>query len=354
MGDDTAVRRLIEMLSAFYTEGRAVEEDLTCSLTSEFLWNIRDVLFTKQIVVFSRWQIFFDVGCEEMLSSPEMYLRNVFYACLQDALVNLNIFERFLSAFALILRISVETRHRKGLNFCKLVPDVFMEFYKKELKKPFGRCGGFRRFVEYINNPNYLESKCIGRNLSYSYDPNASVNEIPEDLREKACRMIQEGGDFPRRFNFVEAEMDKNSSSLAKKVLEITRIEFLPLPSEFLPKPSDDNISLYDVIRQKIARIAESLNIPVTFEKVGDSELTSERCPSLNSDSKTNDDAPGQMADNARYENIIEAVIRHNHSKSSCHGKSKGRIQTEADGILEHLRSTIKCLIEVLDEYDKE
>ncbi|GBN78756.1 hypothetical protein AVEN_2019-1 [Araneus ventricosus] len=107
-------------------------------------------------------------------------------------------------------------------------------------------------------------------------------------------------------------------------------------------------------LRKKIAQLPEEPKILEAVEKVGDSKSTSELCPSLNSDSETNDDAPGQMADNARYENIIEAVIRHNHSKSSCHGKSKGRIQTEADGILEHLQSTIKCLIEVLDEYDKE
>ncbi|GBL95625.1 hypothetical protein AVEN_22121-1, partial [Araneus ventricosus] len=140
-----------------------------------------------------------------------------------------------------------------------------------------------------------------------------------------------------------------SSSNLARSVLEITNPEFIPIPSD-----GDLNESLSDSIQQKIAQLPEGPEILETVEKVGDSESTSERCPSLNSDSETNDDAPGQMADNARYENIIEAVVRHNHSKSSCHGKSKGRIQTEADGIMEHLQSAIKSLIAVLVEYYKE
>ncbi|CAL1298965.1 unnamed protein product [Larinioides sclopetarius] len=346
MGDDTSVRRLVEMLSAFYTEGRAVEEDLTCSLTSEFLRNIQDVLFTKEIVVFLRWRFFFDLSCEGMLLSPEMYLRYVFYACLEDARVNLHIFERFLSAFALIFRLTLEIYYRTQMNFCKLVPDIFMVFYEKELKGPFGRRNGFHRFVEYINNPSYLESECIVRSVSYFYNYKLSLYQIPKDLLEKASKIKPDSEDLPKSFNFLRDEIDLDSSSLAKKVLEITKTEFIPLQ-----KDVNSNASLSNLIQHKTAQIAERLEM---LEKIGDSDSTSEPRPSLNCDSETNGDAPAQMVDNARCNNIIEAIIKYNHSKSSSNDNTNNRIQEEANGVLDHLKITVKSLLEVLDEYDKE
>ncbi|CAL1298964.1 unnamed protein product [Larinioides sclopetarius] len=347
MVNDTAIRRLVEMISAFYTEGRTVKEDLACSLTSEFLRNIQDVLFTKQIVLYSRFSKFFSDKREEMLSSPQMYVKYIFYACLQDDLIHRIVFEKFLNAFALILRIIIETSLKTKINFCRSVPDIFMVLFEEKFSKPFGSCKVFRRFLQYINNPRYLEAKCVERNISRSYDPNVSIERIPEILREKARQMLPYE-QKPSISDFLESIIDHHSSSLANNVLEIIGTEFP------LKKDVDLNASPSNLIQHKTTRIAESLTRLKMYEKIGDSKSTPEPCKSLNFDSKTSHDALGQISDKARYESIIEAVIRHNHSKSSCRMQLKGRNQTEADRILEHLKSTINSIVEVLDEYDKE
>ncbi|KAF8771756.1 hypothetical protein HNY73_019131 [Argiope bruennichi] len=335
MGDDIAIRRLAEILSAFYVEGKVHEEDLTYSITKKCLQNIKNILLIKQVIIYSRWVHSFDTF-PVCLSSPEMYLRYVLFACRQEVYMNLKIFERFLSVFCLLICITGEMFNKTKVNFRKVIPDIFMLLYEKEMKKTFERCGGFLRFIEYINSHEYLEVK-NDNYLIFCYKPNSTP---PEDFRKQMEKVIRKEHKFTRAFKFEDAERDLSCLLWAQTIFKRTGIK----PPSLL-EDSDLKEELYE---QKIEQPEEEGILEV---EVKTSEVTLKNCSNLNSDSETCN-LVRQIEDEEWYENVIEAVIRYNYSKSSDHTNKKNKIQKEVDDILKSLKEKIMSLYEIIAEYE--
>ncbi|GBL55488.1 hypothetical protein AVEN_123185-1 [Araneus ventricosus] len=349
MEEDASVRILVELIS---TKKRTDTEEIiarnptipTYLLTEDFSKKIEDITRLRALIVLHRWHSFFDNCYRKMLSSHEMYLTFVMFVCISEQRYHQNIFDSFMSVCILVNLLNDETRAKTGVNFSHLNPDIVMVFYLNELKSIFCRRGGFQRLVEYIRSHRLVRGKC-NKNNPLSPDGSTAVlkKEIPNKFK-KELRVM-----FRNITNPDEVANDERSIYLANLVLSISSIELPTLPSY------TDLIKRLVASRKhyarKIAGKKEKTETTVKFETLN---VDLDACSSSISDSNTNYDAKHQE-NIERYEGIIQAVKRHNHSRSSSgHENANNRIQEEADGVLEHLKDTIKSLVEVLDEYDNE
>ncbi|GBM74042.1 hypothetical protein AVEN_57836-1 [Araneus ventricosus] len=362
MDDDTSVRILLGMI--FDKQVLGAEEMIarnpsipTCLLTEDIIRSTKNVLRIRSSVVLYRWKTFFDTCYKMMLSSHEMYLTFVMFACISEHKSNQNIFESFISVCALAKRLSNEILQKTGVNLCDLNPDIVTVFYQYQLKGMFCESGGFQRLVEYIRKHRYLKWK-LSKHYYVSNDTSTDlikaikvlkrVKAIETDFDEKLEKELRRERVIEKKTNPDEASRDTTSIFLAKEVLSTTLVELPTLTS--LP---DLVKSLIAYRKKKITENSKEKRRTEADEKLQASNVALPGCSSSNSESTTNYDAKRQ--ENFEWnENIIQAVIRHNHSKSSGHEKANKRIQEEAEGVLEHLKDTIKSLIEVLNEYDKE
>ncbi|KAF8771755.1 hypothetical protein HNY73_019130 [Argiope bruennichi] len=348
MEDDTVVRNLVEILVKVNTEVKSTEVVLISPITKEFLQNINEVLFTKLIFTRKRWERFFNVFPDKMLSSPEMYLKYVIYACRQEASMYLKIFERFLSVFSLLIYITRETLKRTEVNFFKIVPDVFMVIYEKEMKESFHKCGGFHQFSKYVNNPKYLEMKSIRKYRTSYQGSNVSIPEVYSIPRSQFEKISREEKELPTNFNLEDGSKDLPSGFWAKKILQRKGIEFPSILNNAGLKAK--------LFEQEMAQLFEEKKIVEAEVKAMEESLGQSLV--LNFDSEIYhllrqvvDKTDGQMA---WHENIIEAVIKYNHSKSSNHMNKKNTILKEVEKILEHLKETIMHLIEIVDKCEND
>ncbi|GBN78083.1 hypothetical protein AVEN_3093-2 [Araneus ventricosus] len=230
------------------------------------------------------------------------------------------------------------------MDFRDLHTDAFIVLYDNVMKNTFCKNGGFRRLVEYISGHRYLTWKWNCKDPVSPDHPTCVKSQ--EDIKKKVKKELR--GRVVKR---TEAELEAihaTSTFLAQKVLSTTSVELPTFPS------NPDMIKCLAASRnEETAGKTERESIIKAAARFADMDETRQGCSSSNSDSKTNH-AINQNGDNARYENTIQAVIRHNHSRSSGHTNSDNQVQKEADGILEQLKETIKSFITVLEEYDKE
>ncbi|GBL98221.1 hypothetical protein AVEN_212971-1 [Araneus ventricosus] len=344
MEEDTSVRILVELISTKKNTEEIIARNPTIRtylLTEDFSKKMKDIIHLRTLIAYQRWNLFFDNCYRKMLSSHEMYLTFVMFVCISEQRYHRNIFDSFISVCILVNLLNEETLAKTGVNFCHLNPDIVMVFYLNELKSIFCRRGGFRRLVEYIRSHRFVRGKC---NKNNSLSPDGSTAALETDIPKKFKKELRRV--FMNITNPDEVANDARSIYLANLVLSISSVELPTLPSY------TDLIKRLVAFRKndarKIAEEKEKIETAVKFETLN---VDLHACSS--SDSNTNYDAKHQE-NIERYEDIIQAVKRHNHSRSSGHENANNRIQEEADGVLEHLKDTIKSLMEILDEYDNE
>ncbi|KAF8771758.1 hypothetical protein HNY73_019133 [Argiope bruennichi] len=315
-----------------------------CLLTREFSQSMQNVLTMRQMMVFWRWWKFFDTCCPKMLSSHEMYLKYVAYACLKEHECNRNIFDSFISVCALLKNMCNETLRKTGIDFCEANPFIFMVFYRNVLREVFHRRGGFQRLVEYIRDHRYSKWKYQRKGLISLDDPNAPDNDMHIDLTEKLKNELKREHIFETVIDLDEILSDKSSSILARVMLRTMEAQLPPLPSY-----QDLVKRLVDYRKKEISKKRRDEAV-AKFEALEDA-FQEYSC--FNSDPKANI-VSKQKENKRRSENIIQAVIKYNRSKHSVQANSNTPIHQEADRILKHLEGTIKSLIEIIDEYVSE
>ncbi|CAL1298970.1 unnamed protein product [Larinioides sclopetarius] len=279
-----------------------------------------------------------------MLSSHEMYLTFVMFACISERACSENIFESFTSVCALVELLCDETLEKTGVNFCDLKPKIIEMFYHLELKEVFCRPHlGFQRFAEFIRSHRYLRWK-LNKNYSASSDgPTDAINSI-QRFDEKIKKELRRDRVIEKEINPDEVARDKTSRYFAEAVLRFIKIKLPTLPS------------YQDVLKSVIAHKKNEKAKPIEEKRGIEAAETLENIneslhggSSPNSELKSNYN-PKHEDTIERYEKIIQAVIRYNHSKSSSNENASNRNQKEADEVLKHLKEKIESLTEVLDK----
>ncbi|CAL1289874.1 unnamed protein product [Larinioides sclopetarius] len=346
MEDDASVRKLVELIfnKQFKNISEATALDLSIAaslLTNDFLLRMQAVLNMKQMILNYAYREF--IAKNSAITSYSYYLKLVMPSCLAEHESHRNIFESFISVCVLLKLFSDGTFKATGMDFGYLNTRLFIAFYDCVMKNTFRENGGFRVLVEYISSHCYLTWKWNWKDLSPEYLSHVMTREdikmeIKKELTMNLVQRSEEDVKAIRAFG----------DTLAQTVLSTMSVNLSNLTNNI------------DVIKcsvapgnEEIARDTERKRIIKTAARFVDLDETDQGCSSSNSDSKTKFTV-NQNRDDKRYENTIQAVIRHNRLRSSGYGKSNNRIQKEADGIFEHLKDMIESLISVLDNYEKE
>ncbi|CAL1298968.1 unnamed protein product [Larinioides sclopetarius] len=178
------------------------------------------------------------------------------------------------------------------------------------------------------NVPNSIdESDPVRIELDSSKNKVEQLNSHPVSLKQP---------------NDIKATMEANALSFAQDVLS-TKSDELPT----LPAQSDLIARLDASSKKEVTKTSGKDETALTSEI---SNVASHGSSSSSFDSKNNSD-PTHQKNIEPYENIIQAVIRYNHSKSSSNVNANKRIQKATDNVLEHCKDKIESLIEVLDKW---
>ncbi|GBM74033.1 hypothetical protein AVEN_57830-1 [Araneus ventricosus] len=333
--------------------------------TKDFFQNIRTLLIAKKSLVLKRWQNFFQNSCLNALSTHEMYLRYIMFACDIEIIFSDNIFDRILSVFALVINFNIETLINSGVNFCELSVDIFMVFYKSALKKSFYMQGGFEQFAEYLRIC-HKELAC----KNYNHNDLEKVPYNPNFIKHK---------------DVIESTI---CESLAKEVLSTTKIK---LPT--LTNLADLYVRLQAARQQKAFILAafskretndtaterETTATPSkrgTAEVASTSEMSERDSKQKAADTdwkrKNTKASPIREIESSQWranlptnsvkhkthldwlENIAETHAKYINTKCSDTSHANSRFHKEADKFLKQLKDMIITLIDALEDYDEE
>ncbi|GBM74040.1 hypothetical protein AVEN_57835-1 [Araneus ventricosus] len=173
-----------------------------------------------------KWETFLVMNIRNMLSSHEMYLRYVMVISGFVAHFTDNIFDKLLSAFALVINFNIETLRSTGVNFCELTNDIFMVIYNSVLKELFSKHGGMERLAEYVNLHEYLTWKWQWKDIISPYDPDIFVVHIQKDLDNKIHEELAKEPYFPEFISHDHVLSHFPSLLLALKILSFLEINF--------------------------------------------------------------------------------------------------------------------------------
>ncbi|GIY11723.1 hypothetical protein CDAR_315311 [Caerostris darwini] len=128
-------------------------------MTEEMVTLLLKAIWTKCTYCFEKWEDYFMKFKTCMQDSPSEYARCVLYACDVVHKNTPNIFECVLDVFSVITTLVVLFNCEVHKLFAQHTPLIYTTYFNVVLKKPFYRCGGWRRFGEYISKQKYI--KCL-------------------------------------------------------------------------------------------------------------------------------------------------------------------------------------------------
>ncbi|GFT55504.1 uncharacterized protein TNCV_1326711 [Trichonephila clavipes] len=223
----------VEMLNLNLDKNKCCKSEI--ALIKNLLDAFPKVFAVLEISIKRNWS-YIDIYMKELLTqSPESYVGVMLTLCCKENEGAVDIYDRFLSVFALVNYVTNMIFTATDENLYELSSQILTVFYENVLRQDFYKRGGWKCLKKYIQDKKYV--KCFHDCEKHKF----VTDDFPKNLKLKIRDSFSsQPPSIPRTYE-MEAEFVRMVDDLKSKAMSSVKIS--PLNGLNSPK-LDNNLSV--------------------------------------------------------------------------------------------------------------
>ncbi|GIX96680.1 hypothetical protein CDAR_420931 [Caerostris darwini] len=210
------------------------------TINEELVTNLVKAIWIKNYFIRQHWVPYFIRFKMLMQKEPYDYLKYIMYACYLVSDHTEHIFERFLDVYSTVMTLTVLFKWHVHDVYLRYSPHIFTVYFDLHLKKPFYRCGGWKRLRAYLPRQDYV--KCFeGLNgISITMQVLSEGNSIRRTVESIASR--KKGPPYkPEKISQYNIDIHEETKFLTSWIIQSFVNE------EFVGGKSSDPIAIAEI-----------------------------------------------------------------------------------------------------------